>query len=781
VNLERAPWGTGGVWMRTTIVNSVPPGAPQLKTRMTRSWSVLQKEWRAALSREHLTRDLVAGVSVGLVALPLTIAIALASDVPVGVGLVSAVVTGIVAAWFGGSRLTVTGPAAVMAVLVGQIVDRHGLASLLVVGVVAGALQIAIGALGLARLARVVPLGVVRGFTAGIGLTLIVSQLPRALGLPASDESHVLDVLLHLVTYASQAHPLAAGFSLFALGVTLLGATYAPRWPLAVLGVLVPTLVAVWVGVDDAALPRLGAISAPFTTWPTFVWPGSDMGPLLVDAIAVAVIGTIEALARSVSGDLERASGSDHDPDQETIGQGLANVASALVGGIPVTAVLSRSELNVKAGAATRRASVIAALVVLGLSFALASVLPLVPVAALAGLIIAIAIRMMALPYFVEVFRTSRTEALVFAVTVVSMVAFDIGAGVQVGALVALVAALVRVTRIRVTVDVGEAGVPHHVGLAGPLTFLATARIEALGRQLARLPIAPGFVIDLKQVESADATALDHLVGVVTSLKESGGKVAFLGANAQVGHAIRELAPALGSLLTIREADLDRVLERSRVAHGRSQLVSGVRRFRSDVRENLAPLLQELSAGQAPHTLLLTCADSRVVPSLLTGTSPGELFCVRNIGALLPPFGHDTLNDEGAGLEYAIEVLGVRNVVVCGHSKCGAMGALKKGGLPDELRALQHWAVGARALIVDPDAHLSVDDLTRATSVKQLDHFRSYPVVKRALENGELTLSAWFYDVDRAEVLEWSEERERFVAVGEPEARLSRAPAPIDP
>ncbi len=762
-----------------TTLNSVPPGAPQMRPRLSRSWDLLKHEWRLAASREHLASDVVAGVSVGLVALPLTLAIALASDVRPGVGLVTAVVTGIIAALFGGSRLAVTGPAAVMAVLVGQIVDRHGIESLFLVGIVAGVIQMAIGALGLARLARVVPLGVVRGFTAGIGLTLIVSQLPRALGLRATDESHVLDVLLHFVRYASEAHPLAALFSIFALVVVLAGTRYAPRWPLAIVGVGVPTLVAIWIGVDETAVPRLGPIALPFTTWPTFAWPGSNTGPMLLDATAVAVIGTIEALTRSVALDGERSGGAQYDPDQETLGQGLANVASALVGGIPVTAVVSRSELNVRAGARTRRASVIAALVVLALSFAVTPFLELVPVAALAGLLVAIAIQMTAVPYFVEVFRTSRSEALVFAVTVVSMVAFDIGAGVQVGALVALVAALLRVTRVRVTVDVGEEGVPHHASFSGPLTFLATARIDALGRQLGRLPPEPGFVLDLKQVESADATAIGHLVAIVDSLTEPGAKVAFLGANAEVGAMIREAAPRLGNLLTSREADLDRVLERSRLAHGRSQLVSGVRRFRRDLRENLSPLLTELAAGQQPHTLFLTCADSRVVPSLLTGTAPGELFCIRNIGALLPTYGHDTLNDEGAGLEYAIEVLGVRNVVVCGHSKCGAMGALKKGGLPDELGALKHWAKGARELIVDPSAHLTVDDVTRATSVKQLDHFRSYPVVQRALEAGELTLSAWFYDVERAEVLEWSPSRERFLVVGEPEARLSRAPGPI--
>jgi carbonic anhydrase len=762
--------------MRPSL-NSVPPGAPQMRTRLARSWMLLRKEWRVARSAEHLRADTVAGVTVGLFALPLAMAIALASDVPASLGVLTAVVAGIVASLFGGTRLTITGPAAVLAVLVGQIVDRHGIGAIVVVGALAGAMQLTVGALGLSRLARVVPLGVVRGFTAGIGLTLIVSQLPRALGLPATDESHVLDVLVHFLRYALDAHPLAALFSVFALVVTLLGARFAPRWPVAIVAVAVPTAVVAFLGADETTVPRLGAITPPFTTWPTFVFPGSSVGTLLLDAIAVAVIGLIEALTRSAALDREQGAASQYDPDQEAIGQGLANLASAFVGGIPVTAVVTRSAVNMKAGARTRRASIIAALVVLGLSYALAPILPLVPVAALAGVLLAVAVHMMAPSYVREMFRSSRAEAAVFVATVVSMVAFDIGVGVQVGGLVALAAALAQVTRAKINVDVGEEGVPHHIGFSGPLTFLASPRLDAVGRQLVRLPPENGFVMDLKHVESADATAIERLVGIVTVLKERRAQVAFLGANAEVAAVITQTAPALSALLTMREADLDRILQRSRVAHGRSQLISGVRRFRRDIHENLSPLLTELAAGQQPHTMLLTCADSRVVPSLITGASPGELFCVRNIGALLPPYGHDTLNDEGAALEYAIEVLGVRNVVVCAHSRCGAMSALKKGGLPEELGALQQWALGAKHLIVDPAGHDSVDDLTRATSVKQLEHFQSYPVVQKALARGDLTLSAWFYDVESAEVFEWAKEHARFVAIGEPpEARLSRAP-----
>ncbi len=752
---------------------SLPPGVSHIGLRLDRTRDRLLREWKDAFTARHLAGDLRAGLMVGLAAIPLSMSIALAADVPTSLGLTSAVVATLVAAAIGGTRVGVTGPAAVMAVLVGQIVDRHGLAVLPLVGALAGTMQIVIGAFGASRLARAVPPSVVRGFGAAIAVTLIVGRLPSAFGLRPTDESHVLDVLMHLARYASDAHPSAVVCALFAALAVGFGPSRFPRVPWTLVAVVVPATLIAWLEIEADVVPTTLDARPPFSVWPERAWP-SDASDLVLDALAVCAIASVEALTRAAALDRERPGGHESDPDQELVGQGVANVAAALAFGIPVSAAAERSRLSIANGAQSRRAAAFSAVVVLGSSWALAGWLVRIPIAALAGVVIGIAVRMLSLDRWRELARGSRGDLVVFGTTVVAMVAFDVGPGVQTGVVVALGVALVRVTRARADVEEGTAGLPHHASLTGSLTFLANARIDALARQLARLPTGPGFVIDLREVESADASALEALDSLVTSLHERGGKVALLGARAEVAAEMRATRPSLTHLLVTREGDLDDVLDVTHVDRGRAQLAHGVRRFRRDRRDALSPLLLELAEDQVPHTLMLTCADSRVVPSLLTGTQPGELFVVRNIGALLPPYGHDTLNDEGAALEYAIEVLGVRNVVVCGHAKCGAMGALKNGKLPDGLGALRHWAEGARQLIGDPAAYSSVDDLARASCLKQLDHFRSYPVVQRALASGELTLAAWFYEVERAEVLEWSEASQRYLPLGEPIARRVR-------
>jgi carbonic anhydrase len=201
-------------------------------------------------------------------------------------------------------------------------------------------------------------------------------------------------------------------------------------------------------------------------------------------------------------------------------------------------------------------------------------------------------------------------------------------------------------------------------------------------------------------------------------------------------------------------------------ASAHRRLLAGVGRFREDIRGEMSPLLERLAAGQAPHTMFVTCADSRVTPMLMTGSHPGELFIVRNIGALVPPAGHPSLNDEGAALEYAIEVLGVRNIVVCGHSKCGAMTALYGKQTPDGLPALRQWAAGAVELTGELSAHASLGAATKSCVVKQLENLRTYPAVREATARGVVRIAAWFYDVETLEVLEWDPDTDEFLPVG---------------
>ena len=350
----------------------------------------LLPEWKALFSPAHVVPDVVAGVTVACLAIPLSLAIALASGVPPAAGLVTAIVAGFVCALFGGTTLGVSGPAAAMSILVAAIVEDHGLASLLIVGCWCGVLQLMTGVLGLGRVVRLVPLSVVEGFTAGIGAIILIAQLPPALGLPAPAKSHVFHVMVHIGDLIRDSQPIAVASTVTSLALILLLPRVTRRVPPHLVAVVVPTLGVFLLGLD---IETIGAIPRRLP-WPQLppLHALEQLTELAIPSLLVFALASLESLLSASA--VDKMAGTRSSPDQELIGQGLGNIACALFSGIPATAVIARSGANVQMGAKTRRAALVHSLVDLATVVALAPVMSLIPVAALAGLLIAIALRM---------------------------------------------------------------------------------------------------------------------------------------------------------------------------------------------------------------------------------------------------------------------------------------------------------------------------------------------------------------------------------------------------
>jgi carbonic anhydrase len=186
-------------------------------------------------------------------------------------------------------------------------------------------------------------------------------------------------------------------------------------------------------------------------------------------------------------------------------------------------------------------------------------------------------------------------------------------------------------------------------------------------------------------------------------------------------------------------------------------------------------LFQTLAKSQHPHTLFITCADSRIVPNLITDSDPGELFIMRNVGNMVPAYSAREAPASAAGVEYAVGVLGVADVVVCGHSRCGAIGALRHPDrVPLHLSSLRAWLTdpAARRLCEASAAHVHDDEVARLNARLQLDHLRSYNVVRDKERRGEVRLSAWFFDIESGEIESYNFERQRWEQVGEESAML---------
>lgn len=738
--------------------------------------STLTKDWKELFSLTGLKEDVIAGATVACIAIPLSLAIALASGVEPSVGLITAIVASMVCALFGGTPLAVSGPAASMAVLVASIVQQFGLGGLIFVGIGCGILQILTGFFGLGRAVRFVPVPVVAGFTAGIGALLFIGQLPRALGLPPPDQSHIFDVIIHIRDLINQSEIISVILALTAITITFLLPKLSPRLPAALIALIVPSFLVAIFGIPTQTIGNIPN-SLPFPKLPNF--PQNHLFELLSVSFMVYALASLETLLSSSSVDT-LSTGPRHDPDQELIGQGLGNIFSSMFGGIPATAVIARSALNIQAGAKTRRAAIVHAVVLILTVYFFASWMNRIPMAVLAGVLLSVSLRMLHPREFLELWRSSHFEAIIYLVTFYVIVFVDLFMGIQAGVGAALIIAAVRLGNARTNVKLFDLMGPLQISINGPLTFLSTSKMEEIRQALKNLKPGRGVVLEMSEVRSIDASGASQLYEVLELMMNQHTKFALRGLDPECRRVLMSLdnSEKIAKYIAANESDTLLILgEDGQIPHGVDRLIYGVEQFQREIKAKYGNLFEKLATGQSPHTLFITCSDSRINPNLITATDPGELFIVRNVGNIIPPFGDDGTPAEGAAVEYALGVLGVKEIVVCGHSGCGAMAAILSQDLKTGKLAKQYPNVATWLEVASADVNHQLpsgstpEKAAELNSLLQVQNLKTYPIIREKLEKNQLRIRAWYYNIGNGELEEWDEKRKIFVTVGSDASR----------
>lgn len=525
-----------------------------------------------------LRADLLAGVTVGVVALPLALAFGASSGVGPAAGLVTAVVAGIVAAVFGGSSVQVSGPTGAMAVVLAPIVAAHGAGAVALVTVLAGLIVLVAGVARLGRLVTYLPWPVVEGFTLGIACIIFLQQIPAALDVGA-EPGH--NTALTAVRAAGTVLSGGGGTNLaWTLGIVAAVAVIMlvlPRLhgaiPASLVAVVVVTVAA---EVLPAPVTRISALPGTLPS-PTFpVLDGGALRELGGAALAVAALAAIESLLSArVAASMTRpgpAGGSGYQPDRELVGQGLASVASGLFGGMPATGAIARTAVNVRSGARTRLAAVVHGLVVLAVIYAATGPVSRIPLAALAGVLMVTSFRMIPAGTIRVVLRASRSSAITFGVTAIVTVALDLIQAIQIGLLVAAFFALRGIAR---------AAGAHREPLPGPaqpgderialfridgaMFFGASERILSTVAERAHADGVLVVLLRLSQLRMVDATGAKALRDLIDGLETRGVTVLVKGV--RDGH--RGMLTTVGALARLRhENHLFATLDDA-VAHAR--------------------------------------------------------------------------------------------------------------------------------------------------------------------------------------------------------------------
>jgi len=517
-----------------------------------------------------LGSEITSGITVGLIALPLALALGIAS-VPAGMdtplpapalGIFTAILAGFIISGFGGSRVQIGGPTAAFIPIILLIISEHGYVGLMAATMMAGVIQIAMGATGLGRLIKYIPWPVTSGFTTGIAVAIMLTQVPDFIGL--SGESAMprafVEKLPWLLEHFGGFNPYTLALAVFALLLILiwpkLKIPFLPGSIVAMLGLTVVVAALGWG--DQHAVATIGAkfgadaipSGFPMPHLPAIEW--AMLRDLIGPATAIALLGSIESLLSAVVAD--GLSGDRHDSNTELIAQGLANLTCPFFGGLPATGAIARTSANVNSGGKTPLAGIIHALTLLAIVLLAAKWAVYIPMAAMSAVLIVVALRMGEWHELARLHKMTASDALVLLTTFGLTVVFDLVVAVEVGM---VLAAILYIKRVSETTEVSQVtendmlerpeqiaqgkAIPKDVlvyRIFGPFLFGAAEKMEDAISRTQGLPKV--LILRLHLVSAMDATGMNALESVVERIRNHGGTVVISGIHQQPLQMLRK-------------------------------------------------------------------------------------------------------------------------------------------------------------------------------------------------------------------------------------------------
>lgn len=504
-------------------------------------------------SRADFSKDLGAGLTVGVIALPLAIGFGIASGVTPGQGLWTAIIAGFFISVLGGSRFQIGGPTGAFVPVLAAIVTAHGYDGLALATMMAGVMLVVLGALRLGTILRFIPYPVVAGFTSGIAVIIFAAQLNEALGLGLKMPEHVPQQLAALATHLHAVNGYALAISALTLGIFYGWPRLTRKVPASIVAVVVTTLLVVWLGWPVATVgSKFGGIPAGLPGWHFPVISLDRIRELIGAAATIAALGGIESLLSAAVAD--GMTDTRHNSNQELLGQGIANLLTPLFGGIAATGAIARTAANIRSGARSPAAGIIHALVLLSVALVAAPLAKYIPLATLSAILIGVALHMADWDTFPELWHGPRSDFAVLLATFLLTTVFDLTVGVGAGLAMAVVLFIKRmeemahVKLLTPESDIEMEGsntlrgkeIPPNVVLyriQGPLFFAAADKLEMALRSSGGRPKI--VVFRMRHVPAMDATGLhafalavekmqrDHVHVLLTAVQPHPMKVMF--------------------------------------------------------------------------------------------------------------------------------------------------------------------------------------------------------------------------------------------------------------
>ena len=493
-------------------------------------------------TKEQFTKDVFAGIIVGIVALPLAIAFAVASGVSPEKGLITAVVAGFIISFLGGSRVQIGGPTGAFIVIVYSVLLQYGYDGLLISTILAGLLLIIFGILKLGILLKYIPHPLIVGFTSGIALVIFSTQIKDALGL---EIEKVPGEFIHKWAiyweHISTFNPYAIAITLTTILITVYFKKITTKIPGSFVAIICVTVL---VQITQAPVSTIESVFGSIPQTISFHIPQVDFSNIqmyIAPALTIALLGGIESLLSAVVSD--GMIGSKHQSNTELVAQGIANVVTPFFGGIPATGAIARTATNVKNGARTPIAGMVHAITLLCIMLFVGNWAKLIPMSCLAGILIVVSYNMSEWRSFVNIFRGSAFDILILVVTFLLTVFVDLTVAIEVGVVLASLLFMKRMsdasmlTKETIDKDILEnyAYLPKELAIyeiSGPFFFGSAKSYCNTLREIGSK--AKVLIIRMRHVPFVDATAIHNLQDVIRELQHDGIKIILSGVNEQV-------------------------------------------------------------------------------------------------------------------------------------------------------------------------------------------------------------------------------------------------------
>ncbi len=504
-------------------------------------------------SAKKFAGDLIAGLTVGLVALPLAMAFAISSGVPPQDGIYGAIVAGFIISALGGSMTQIGGPTGAFVVVVSGIVAQYGIQGLFTCTLMAGVMLLVMGLTGLGTAVKFIPRPVVIGFTNGIAVLIASTQLKEFFGLDVESSGEFVGRIELVATHLSSFSPITTALATAALLVLIVFARWIKQVPGAIVVLFAGTIIAYAAPLPvETIATRFGEIPQGLPPFQVPPIRADLIMTLLPAAITIAMLGAIESLLSAVVAD--RMTGDKHQPNTELVAQGVANMVSPLLSGLPATGAIARTATNIRSGAKTPVAGMIHALVLLIILLVAAPLAKHIPLAILASILFVVAYNMGEWSEIPEILKQSKADIAVWLITFLLTVFADLTVAVQAGMILAALLYIRRVTATttvaEVTPEYIEEGFEHSLQtnpippgvkvfrIHGPFLFGATEKLSVIEDQVDALPTV--VMLRLRNMTAIDATGLHALERLADRLRASGRHLVLCAPRSQPAHLMKQ-------------------------------------------------------------------------------------------------------------------------------------------------------------------------------------------------------------------------------------------------